>query len=170
MIDSKSFNFALMLENSIEEELAQIMQHVPQEQPAYKSVLILVLKLQGLFKLDVEKARDVDAANQTYPLIDRDTLVGSDHEWEQIVDAFSTLSLSSVNLPTIWMMYGLIEKSAQFYQQAANNSAYPSTRLFFNSLFQVRSTVRRRIGGILRILYNITWEEIGFAPFQLGKD
>lgn len=147
-----------------------MMQHVSAEQPAYRNVLILLLKLQALFKLDVKKALDVNAANETYSQIDLDALVGSDNEWEQVSQAFATSSPSSVNLTTIWMIYALIERSGQFYQQAANNSAYPSTKLFLSSLFQVRNIIRRRIGSILRVLYNNVWEEIGFAPFLLGKD
>lgn len=69
----------------------------------------------------------------------------------------------------LWMLSGALEKIAQYYSQAAANSAHPALQAFCRSLAEVKKISLRRLDGSLRILYNRIWERIGFAPYTLVK-
>lgn len=69
----------------------------------------------------------------------------------------------------LWMLSGTLEKMAQYYTQAAGNSAHPALQAFCRSLAEVKKISHRRLDGLLRILYNRIWERVGFAPYTLVK-
>lgn len=69
----------------------------------------------------------------------------------------------------LWMLSGTLEKMAQYYSQAAANSAHPVQQLFCRSLMEVKKISHRRVDGLLRILYNRIWQGVGFAPYVLVK-
>jgi hypothetical protein len=74
------------------------------------------------------------------------------------------------DLVALWAIYAALDKSAQFYRQAVLNTPYPLPRLFWGSLAEIKTMMRRRVDGLLRVMYNGIWEQIGFAPFALGRE
>ncbi|MCE5285464.1 MAG: hypothetical protein LLG02_06425 [Pelosinus sp.] len=111
------------------------------------------------------------AENQPqYPALSTEILAGSDQEWLKVIAPLKEVEIQNTDsLILFWMLYALIERTAQYYQQAAANSAYPDQRQFFNSLSQCKLLLKKRIDSIMRIMYNHAWAEVGFAPFMLGK-
>lgn len=69
----------------------------------------------------------------------------------------------------LWMLSGSLERMAQYYSQAAANSAHPTQQLFCRSLTEVKKISHRRVDGLLRVLYNRVWQRVGFAPYVLVK-
>lgn len=59
----------------------------------------------------------------------------------------------------------LLQKTAQFYQQAAANTPYPSQQLFFSSLSKWKVLLRKRLEGEARHGHSRLWNELGFSPF-----
>lgn len=159
---------AATMEASIRQEIEAVIRQAPGElQPFWEAIG----KFQVEFELLLDRAQYINVDSGRYPMVDSAALLGSDDAWQKIRQNFAIVSDKNISsLTALWMTYALVEKSGQFYQQAAANSAHPSTRLFFGSLAETKNMLRRRIDGLMRVLYNEIWAEIGFAPFLLGKD
>ncbi len=164
----ESIDFATLLEEDIEKKVKLIRSKCPEELTLF---LQLVDQCQENFLNLLRESQQVDEDVPVYPQIQTNNLVGNDEQWSQATHAFAGLGQSSVeNLTWLWMIYVLFERSAQYYQQAVANCPYPAERLFLKSLVEVKSLLKRRIDGAIRILYNEVWASVGFAPFSLGKD
>lgn len=108
---------------------------------------------------------------EDYPEPNAAVLAGSEKEWLQVMASLKQVEFKNTDdLILFWMLYALAERTLQYYQQAAANSAYPAARQFFTALCQCKLLQKKRIDSIMRILYNHAWAEVGFAPFVLGKD
>jgi hypothetical protein len=159
---------AATLEASIRQEIEAVTQQAPGElQPFWE----VIGKFQVGFELLVDRAQYTDVDTGRYPGVDSAALLGSDETWQKIQRDFAAVPEKTISsLTALWMIQALVEKSGQFYQQAAANSAHPSARLFFSSLAETKNMLRRRVDGLMRVVYNEIWAEIGFAPFTLGKN
>ncbi|MDR3591895.1 MAG: hypothetical protein P4N41_19750 [Negativicutes bacterium] len=159
---------AATLEASIRQEMEAVIQQAPDELQPF---LAAVGKFQAGFELLLDRAQYTDVDAGRYPGVDSAALLGGDEVWQKILRDFSAATEKNLfSLTALWMTQALVEKSGQFYQQAAANSAHPATRLFFASLAETKHMLRRRVDGLMRVIYNSVWAEIGFAPFLLGKD
>ena len=157
--------FAIELETAINSQLTKLS--VPADTASIIS-LIHNCQMNFLELLSAADAINIDTA--PYPPVTEAQLLGPDTAWQQLTLHTDTTNASLQVFTTLWPIYMAIDKTAQFYQQAAANSAQPQTRLFFSSLSHVKKILRRRLDGIIQIYYNHYWGEIGFAPFVLGKD
>lgn len=159
---------AASLEASIRQELENMGGHLP---PTLQPFIEAIHKFQAGFELLLDRAQGVDVNKGKFPPVSARELLGEDDAWQHLTKSFSSAQDKSLtNLTALWMIYTLIEKSTQFYQQASKNSAHPAERLFFGSLAEIKGMLRRRIDSLTRIMYNELWGEVGFAPFILGKD
>jgi hypothetical protein len=164
----KVFQFAANLEAQIRQETEAVMAQSP---AGLQAVVAAVGAFQAGIELLVDRAQYVDVDSGSYPEVKAAELLGPDSVWREATAKLGEAGDSTVpGLASLWFLIVLTEKSGQYYQQAALNSAHPSTRLFFSSLAEVKGMLRRRLDGLLRQLYNATWTEVGFAPFVLGKD
>ncbi len=162
------FQFAAILEAQIRQEVEVVMAQSP---PELQAVVGAVGTFQAGIELLVDRAQYVDVDSGSYPDVNAAALLGPDSVWQEAAARLGTSGESTVvGLASLWFLIVLTEKSGQYYQQAALNSAHPATRLFFSSLAEVKSMLRRRLDGLLRQLYNAAWTQVGFAPFVLGKD
>jgi hypothetical protein len=157
--------FAIELETALSNQLTKLSatdDMVP--------LLTPIRQCQGEFLelLSVAKTVDIDIA--VYPQVKESQLLGPDTVWQQFTVQKDVTNTGVQVLITLWQISSLIDKTVQFYQQAATNSAHPHTRLFFNSLCHVKRILHRRFNGIIQIYCNHYWGELGFAPFMLGKD
>jgi len=159
---------AATLEASIRQEIEAVIQTAPGElQPFWSAIG----KFHVEFELLLDRAQYTDVDSSRYPGVDSVALLGSDDAWQKLLRDFAAVPDKTISsLTALWMTHTLVEKSGQFYQQAAANSPHPTTRLFFSSLAETKNMLRRRVDGLMRVLYNEIWAEIGFAPFLLGKD
>lgn len=164
----EQLGFAAAMEASIRQEIEHFTKQAPSE---LNALLGIVGKFQVEFELLLDRAQCTDINTGRYPAVDATLLLGSDDDWQVVVQKFAAAQdKTAANLTLLWMIHSLVEKSGQFYQQAGLNSAHPSTRLFMSSLTETKNMLRRRIDGVLRVMYNEIWSDIGFAPVQLGKD
>lgn len=159
-------NFAVALEYDIKKQIQNL--HASSTCQT-QSLLNLLMKLEDGFCDLLTVAQAVKNAS-SYPEIETDSLVGADSMWDKVEEGILSDTNVTHNLVFMWSIYNLFEKSAQFYQQSMYNSPYPSTRLFFSSLFEVKKMIKRRLDMILRRIYNRVWSKVGFAPFLLGKE
>jgi len=163
----KVFDVAIDLEASIRKEFEYMHDSALVElAPLLNFMIILQTRLENL----LHKARNVDPDSSNYPEFDESELLGSEQEWRTVTKNLAPTSKGEQHLIHLWMIYAVVEKSSQYYQQATANSAYPATKLFCSSLFQIKTRQRRHIGGVIRGIYNDIWSKVGFAPFILGKD
>lgn len=162
------FQFAAAMEASIRQEAERITDQVP---AGLEPVLAAVAAFQAEFELLIDRAQYTDVDTGRYPEVGTTTLLGTEKVW---LGAAARLKEAGANnaavLATLWLLYSLVDKSGQFYQQAALNSAHPATRLYLSSLAEVKAMLRRRLDSLLRMVYNEVWADVGFAPFLLGKD
>lgn len=164
----KLFPFAARLEAQVRLEGEALSAQAPAE---LKPVLDAFGKFQAEFELMLDRAQYTDVDTGRYPAVDSDVLLGPDSGWQVSAGRLGAAGDGAVpGLTVLWMLHTMAEKTGQFYQQAAANSAHPATRLFLGSLAEVKGMLRRRLDGQLRVLYNAAWGEVGFAPFMLGKD
>lgn len=163
---NKELLFAADLEKNILAEVEKVVQSVsPAIRPA---VHMLFLAEQGWNDLFTKK---LGKNGDQYPLPDAETLLGCDKDWQKIIESLKeAVPEGTGSLTLFWMLYALVERTVQYYQQAAANSAYPAERLFFTSLAQYKILMKKRVGSLVRIMYNHAWAELGFAPFLLGKE
>lgn len=161
----------LPIQFAIEIETAIINQVTMLDAPADIASLISLIEQSqkaSLELLAVANTVNIDIA--AYPEVNESELLGSDTVWQQLTLPKEVTNASLQMLITLWQLSIEIDKTAQFYQQAATNSAHPQSRLFFNSLSHVKRILLRRLNGIIQMYCNYYWGELGFAPFMLGKD
>ncbi len=159
--------FALELETSISDQIATSSGTATD---AIAPVIALVEGSQVKFTLLLSSTNTMKVDIVPYPVVDESQLLGPDTAWQQLSQNIIAANASLQDLTILWSIYTTIDKSVQFYQQAATNSAYPQARLFFSSLNHTKKILRRKLAGIIQIYYNHYWGELGFAPFLLGKD
>ncbi|QDR80651.1 hypothetical protein [Sporomusa termitida] len=159
--------FALELETALNNQITLLSANTG-PLPA----MALINKFQENFYALLTVASATDVNIDKYPVVETTGLLGSDSDWQQFTHRDKPAT-DSVNLPALtalWSVYTLFDRSAQYYQQAAANSAHPATRLFFHSLAETKKMMRRRLAGIIQSLLNHYWGQLGFAPFMLGKE
>jgi hypothetical protein len=157
--------FAADLERNTLAELNRILENVPSIIcPALTMLIAAEEGWNELFNL-------IENNQQQYPALNTESLAGSDKEWLKVIASLKEAQFQNTDSLTIfWMLYAIAERTTQYYQQAAANSAYPDERQFFISLAKCKLLLKKRIDSIMRIMYNHAWAEVGFAPFLLGKD
>jgi hypothetical protein len=164
----KMFRFAAGLEAQIRQETEAVTAQAP---PELQAVVLAVCRFEAEFELLLDRAQYVDVDTGSYPEVNAAALLGDGSVWEDAKARLGTYGEPTVPaLAVLWFLHTLTERSGQYYQQAALNSAHPAAKLFFASLAEVKAMLRRRLDGLLRQLYNGAWAEVGFAPFVLGKD
>jgi hypothetical protein len=159
--------FALELETAINKKIDPLLETAE----LFPVITLINSFQQGFFKLlIIAKSIDVDTAK--YPVVEASELLGSDTAWQQLAlqPTPSEVVENMDTLTTLWSICSLIDRSTQYYQQAAANNAHPATRLFFHSLAESKKIIRGRLAGIIHLMYNQYWGQLGFAPFMLGKD
>lgn len=162
------FQFAAAMEASIRQETERIADQAP---AGMEPVLSAVAAFQAEFELLIDRAQYTNVDTGSYPEINPATLLGADGGWQAAGGPLKTAAGENIAvLTTLWQLSSLVEKSGQFYQQAALNSAHPSSRLYLSSLAEVKVMLRRRLDSLQRVVYNEVWAAVGFAPFVLGKD
>lgn len=160
------FEFALSLENCLLNEVKELM-NKPSQQTS--SLLEIVYESQQKFVNLINTTIGIPIGTTALPSVDA-SLIGKEASWNVITNDYANVSPGIDELILYWKLSTLTEKTAQFYQQAALNSPYPVEKLFFTSCAEVKYILKRRIQGILQIMYNHIWGEIGFNPILFGKD
>lgn len=133
-------------------------------------IITLIQRCQNEFVALLSTANTINIDIASLPPVNESQLLGADVAWQQYVVNQEVTNANMQIVLTLWSVYTVIEKSAQFYQQAATNSPHPQERLFFNSLSHVKRILLRRLSGIVQSYSNYYWGKLGFAPFMLGKD
>jgi hypothetical protein len=156
--------FAINIEKALKKEVGLNCDQWPSE---LSPIVKLVYSFETELITILEQSATAKATSQNYPELD-DTMIPNEVVWrnsfhfkpkevtdEVLIDLYLNLS----------MLSNLVEKSVQYLQQAANNSAYQYDKLFFNSISELKLILKRRIDSTARVVYNAMWSKIGFAPF-----
>lgn len=158
--------FAFELETSIDIQVAGLSAAAT---TGIAPIIALVDSCQKELLQILSIASKINIDTTPYPDINENQLIGSDTSWQLATQNTAATDACMPTLMTLWGIYAAIDKSVQFYQQAAANSAHPQTRLFFSSLNHVKKILRRRVDGVIQLYHNHYWGQLGFAPFMLGK-
>lgn len=162
---STPFQIALSMENAIQEELQTQLNN--SQVPELRPLIELLIKGQISILQLLSQAN-----NEIFPYNSNEIsgkILGNDNVWKEAGTIKNNASSPSSCLVQLWILSGLLDKSSQYYRQAALNSAYQQNKLFFSSIAEVKVIQNRRIDSVLRSIYNIIWGDIGFAPFSLGR-
>ncbi len=163
----KQLQFAVKLETGIHRELKNLSTKGP---PELISVTGGFVEAHAKLALMLNNISYDDLVKGKYQASELGQIMATDEEWRRQLAAFRVGPENSVDyLTALWTIHIWLDRSAQYYQQAARNSEYPSLRLFFENLAQLKQILKRRADSLLRTAYNAVWEEVGFAPFLLGK-
>lgn len=160
-----AYEFALSLENGLHNEIEDLLE----KHSITTNTLLKIIYENQKNVIDLINAASrlqIDIA--VFPSLDA-SLLNDATSWNAITDEYKS-SFIIEELFIYWKINALIEKNAQFYQQAALNSPYPSEKIFFSSLAEIKYILKRRIQGVLQIMYNHIWGEIGFNPILFGKE
>lgn len=133
-----------------------------------KEIINLLSKFENNIIALLKNVQTVN--DNTYPIIDVRDYSWIDNDFKKALNQFAYKDNADRLLVALWMIYAAAERSAQFYQQAVLNSAHPVSKMFFTSLYELKSMIRRRLDGVIRILHNEAWAKVGFATFTLSKE
>ena len=159
------FQIALSMETAIKEELEVQLNN--SQVPELRPLVELLIKGQiSILQVLSQASNDTFAYN---PIEISEKILGNDNVWKEAATIKNNTSSSSSCLVQLWILSSLLDKSSQYYRQTALNSAYQQSKLFFNSIAEVKVIQKRRIDSVLRSIYNIIWGDVGFAPFSLGR-
>lgn len=146
------------------------------EQELYQQFALLTTPsepLQGLLALLRQAAENWQQVlnSSAQEAVQESRLVGDDAAWKQLEDALTAAPQAAEHsLMLLAMLQTLVDKSGQFYQQAALNAPYPAERLFYSSLAQCKQIQKKKVERLQRVAANHIWGKVGFAPLVLGKD
>lgn len=154
---------ALSIEISIRKQLECMLKSDVNSEIA--DILHYLIKLNSELELILADAKKINPNTSSYPNVDISPLLGSDEDWQRYYKLVEKVGTNYNSLIILWALEAMIEKSAQFYQQASQNSAYSSNKIFLSSIYQVKTMKRRKINALSRIVNNNIWSVIGFSPF-----
>lgn len=162
--------YALVLEGEIQQEVIQRIKNGPNNLlPLIETISTFQNRLTDLLIKTVDQKDsayhypDSETIQALVEIIDKDKskcIISDDITPEAITNIYINLSIIT----------NLVEKSLQFYNQAALNSTYEYEKIFFSSIAEIKKVLKRRLDSTLRVVYNSLWSKIGFAPFMFGKE
>ncbi len=144
----KTVEFALALEARLVEKLVAFEDDALLRWVSEKEQEVLKL-LQGVAACEPQK--------HMYPALEA--------EWANLPSELEPREYSLAETLELLNLVWLMQKTAQFYQQAANHTPYPSQQIFFASLHQWKLLLRKRLEGAARHAHSRLWGELGFSPF-----
>lgn len=162
---SKVLNFAVKFEEEIVRQLESLKKTDSEE---IVSILNAVIEAEEKMIEVLKEAQTYDIDLDTYKQIGIDKILDKDNEFVNFMKNKEADFLKI--FCELTSISALIDRSAQFYSQSAANNSHPSLKLFLSSLAQVKNVLRGRLKGCIRSVSNDLWQEVGFAPFALGKD
>lgn len=162
-MENQRFMYAQDIESSIVETVTQY-NNIQELKPAFN----LLLDVEQKFLTILKDASCNDLHGYTFNIADLTT----EKLWAEVLNGFAKeiINMDVRKITALWIAYTLTEKSSQFYSQVSANSAYPSERLFFSSLAEVKNIIKRQLEKMIRISNNRIWSELDFAPFALKKE
>lgn len=163
-----TIGFALELELAIEKTLTEFR---PRCTDKLFNMLDMLVASQQEFVNVLTQADVTTPGRESFPVIETVRVVGAEETWRLVTATFrADEQPETSNITVLWSVCACIDRSAQFYAQAAQNSASPQSRLFFGSLAELKQMLRRKVDGILRVNENQVWSVVGFPPGRLSKE
>lgn len=156
--------FSQIMERNILDTLQQLSS---QSSPAAEKVFTYFIRFETELAALIGR---VATRPMAYPDIDTEKLL-ADAEWKRVTAELPGIANDGFpDIAIVWTLCSLLENSGQYYQQASLHSSDPQQKIFYKSLAEMKMIVRRRADAVNRISYNLIWDKVGFAPFQLGKE
>lgn len=144
----KTVEFALALEETLAEKLETFKDDALLRWVSEKEKEVLGL---------LQEVADCEPQKHMYPALDP--------EWANLPPEIEMREYSLPETLELLNLVWLMQKTAQYYQQAANDTPYPSQQIFFASLQQWKLLLRKRLEGAARHAHSRLWQELGFSPF-----
>lgn len=102
-----------------------------------------------------------------YPEITPTQVLGESEVWQQaIAKALAANDYTAENILPLIMLTATGDRLQDFYQQAAGNVAHPLSKIFLNSLSELKQLQNMKAGMVLSAWQNKLWGKLGFAPFS----
>jgi hypothetical protein len=159
--------FASLMEHSIIDDMEGLRGSCS---PELSRAVELLIRFHGEFERLVTTAK-MSAKEQTWPELTAAVFVGTDETWREITGSIhpGTVPLAA-DYTALWCIHALLDKSAQFYQQAARQNIPEQERIFLGSVAELKLILHRRMDGVERVVANQVWKSVGFPPGLLGKE
>lgn len=160
-------DFAVAMENGIIANLDRLKLNCS---PVLAPVMEALIRAeQGIVTL-VEQARPV-RDGESVPDTELPAILSREEEWGQLQIRFDPAAAPAVlDYTVLWSVRAMLDKSAQYYRQAAKETEPARLRLLLASVAEIKTMLRRRIDGLERIMANQAWKAVGFAPGLLAKE
>lgn len=155
----KSLNIAIALENKILEKLTVLKNQYPEGihwAMACDSQAKLVEVLNTAW-LQPESFPE-------YPDIDTSSIIFSNDVWQNVCTKIDKYNVTG--MVETMSMKNLHEKMAEFYSQSSNNTAHPLSKIFLQSVSELKKMQAMKISMLVSAYQNKLWEELGYSPFR----
>lgn len=159
----KVFIFTLEQEQAIKNLL-----EVLKEENIPEQIVELMNNMQEKFIAVLSEAAKSEQAFPTYPEINYQEIVGDNALWLIALEKLSEQPLSAKTLNVLWSLVAVHKKMEELYREASKNAPRPLTKIFFNSLVELKSLCLAKIMQAVDILQNKVWQEVEFSPFKVN--
>ncbi len=99
-----------------------------------------------------------------YPDIDEELIIGSNDIWQQSATHIDTYE--PTQLLELIICADLHNTLSNFYTQAAANIAHPLSKIFLQSLSEIKKLQSLKMDMLKRTQQNLLWGQLGYSPFS----
>lgn len=153
-------NIAIDLEMQIADNLQTNKNKYSEVHKYWASLLLSQEKLIDL----LNQARIQPVSFPEYPDTDADAIVPESELWQTYCAAVAEYDAAQlVALLSVRDLYGDMQ---EFYTQSAANVAHPLSKIFLQSLSEVKKLQQLKLSMLSATYQNKLWERLGYAPFN----
>lgn len=155
----KSLNIAIGLENKILDKITVLKNQYPEEMhwALMRASQEKLVELLNIAWLQPESFPE-------YPEIDTVSIILPSERWQNVcvkINAYNSTGL--VETMSIRTLY---DEMNVFYNQAGNNTAHPLSKIFMQSVAELKKLQSIKTNMLASAYQNKLWEELGYSPFK----
>lgn len=155
----KSLNIAIGLENKILDKLTVLKNQYPEEMhwALMRASQEKLVELLNMAWLQPESFPE-------YPEIETSSIILPNERWQNVCTKIN--SYNTTGLLETMSISNLHEKMSEFYSQSSSNIAHPLSKIFMQSMVELKTMQSMKVGMLASSYQNKLWEELGYAPFK----
>lgn len=155
----KSLNAAIALENKILDKLTVLKNQYPEEMhwALMRASQEKLVELLNAAWLQPESFPE-------YPEIDTSSIILPSERWQNVCVTISSYNTTCL-LETMSISH-LHDKMSEFYNQSSSNIAHPLSKIFMQSMVELKKLQSLKVDMLSSSYQNKLWEELGYAPFK----
>lgn len=155
----KSLNIAIGLENKILDKITVLKNQYPEDM----HWALLRASQEKLIEL-LDKAWLQPESFPEYPEIDMVSIILPSERWQNVCTKIN--SYNTTGLIETMSIRSLYDEMNNFYEQAAANTAHPLSKIFMQSIAELKKLQSMKVSLLASSYQNKLWEELGYSPFK----